>query len=243
MKILAVVLACLGVMGVVVIGGIWYAAHRIKEAVVEKAQENGVDLHSIVPPAKTTANLHKTHRACELLSKEEASNLLGEPVERSEYQDSACMYYGPSGLAAKLAQQQMSKAVKKAEAPGSHAVVDITNAADQLANTIGAASGQIGSGGEMPLLILTVAEDGRSVMTALNTSSAIFNGIKSAADPDGKEPSIGGQIKGLGDQAVRMPKLGLQVLQGDTVIGLIPGPVPDSDAKTINLARLVLKRL
>jgi hypothetical protein len=247
LKVVVIVLVCLGVAGAAAIGGVWYLAHRVKEAVVEKAQENGIDLNSITTPTKTSTNLHRTHESCELLSKEEAANLLGEPIDRTEYKDSACMYYGPAGLSAKLAGDKASDVYKRAQSPGSKvSAAEVATAFDQLVNNAGAAAGQTGSGGELPLLMLSVEEDGKGAMMALNASAALVGGIAHAADP---EPSasaraeIGGQITGLGDQAVRLPKLGLHVLQGDTVIGVLAGPVPGADAKTIDIARLVLKRL
>ena len=245
LKILMVVLVCLGVAGAAVIGGVWYVAHRVKEAVVEKAKENGVDLHSIIPPATATTNRYKTHKACGLLSKEEAARILGEPIERTEYHEESCDYYGPAGLYTKLAQNQAADAIKRAGAPGSNTGgMEVANGLGALIDSAGAAAGQTGSGGEMPLLMLVVSdENARSVMAAQNATNALFSGIFKAAEPDAKGAQYGAQIKGLGDQAVRVPKLGLNVLQGDTIIRIIAGPVPDADAKSIDLARLVLKRL
>lgn len=244
LKILLIMLVCLGMAGAAVIGGIWYAAHRVKEAVVQRAKENGVDLGSIVPPARTSSNQHRVHKACELLSKEEAARMLGEPIEHTEYQDSECLYYGPPGLSRKLAQERFSDEFKRGQTLGSEVrPTELATAAEQLASNFGAAAGQAGSGGEMPLLMLSVEEDGKGAMTALNMTEALASGIAHAADPEGKAPRVVGQIKGLGDQAVQLPKLGLHVMQGDTVIGLLAGPIPDADAKTIEIARLVLKRL
>jgi hypothetical protein len=244
-KILVIVLVCLGVAGATGIGGLWYLAHRVKEAVVEKAQESGVDLHSIVPPAAATTNRHKVHKACDLLSKEEAARILGEPIERAEYQQESCNYYGPPGLSAKLAQDQAADIFKRTQAPGAKpGGMEVANGVGALIDSLGAAAGQTGSGGEMPLLMLVVSdENARSVMAAQNASNALFSGIFKAAEPDAKGAQFGAQIQGLGDQAVRVPKLGLNVLQGDTMIRIIAGPVPDADAKSIDLARLVLKRL
>jgi len=50
-------------------------------------------------------------------------------------------------------------------------------------------------------------------------------------------------IPGLGDRAVRLPKMGLNVLPGETLVRVIVGPVPDAKAKTIEIAREVLKKL
>ena len=246
LKILMVVMVCLGVAGLAVIGGVYYAYHRVKEAVVEKAKENGVDLNTIVPPKTSTVTRHKTHKACDLLSKEEAAQLLGEPVDRAVYQDKACMFMGPEGLSAKLAETQAHNTFQSAQAPNAKPnVTDITNAVDQLGSSIAASSGMQGVGvnGEMPLLMLSVDDDGKGAMAGLNATSALFSGIYHAAAPDQKDARFGSQIKGLGDQAVRLPKLGLNVLQGNTVIGLIPGPIPDPDTKTVAIARLILGRL
>lgn len=244
-KVLVAVLVCLGVAGAAVIGGVWYVAHRVKAAVVQKAKENGVDLQSIVPPATASTNHYKTHKACDLLSKEEAARVLGQPIERTEYQEDGCDYYGPAGVYAKLAQSQAAAAIKRAEAPGANSGgMEMANGLGALIDSAGAAAGQTGSRGEMPLLILVVSDgDGRSIMAAQNAANALFSGIFKAAEPDAKGGQVGDQIKGLGDQAVRVPKLGLNVLQGDTLIRIIAGPVPDADAKSIDLARLVLKRL
>jgi hypothetical protein len=245
LKILMILLVCLAVAGAAAIGGVWYVAHHVKQAVVEKAQENGVDLHSIIPPATNTTNRHKVHKACDLLSKEEAARVLGEPVERTEYQDESCNYYGPPGLSLKLAQDQAAETFKRAQAPGSKiGGMEVANGVGALVDSLGAAAGQTGSGGEMPLLMLIVSdENARSTMAAQNATNALFSGFFKAAEPDAKGEQFGAPIKGLGDQAVRVPKLGLNVLQGDSIIRIIAGPVPDADAKSIDLARLVLRRL
>jgi hypothetical protein len=92
-----------------------------------------------------------------------------------------------------------------------------------LIDSLGAAAGRTGSG-EMPLLMLVVSdENARSVMAPQNANNALFSGIFKAAEPDAKGAQFGGQI--------------------DTLIRIIAGPVPDADAKSIDLARLVLKRL
>jgi hypothetical protein len=78
-------------------------------------------------------------------------------------------------------------------------------------------------------------------MTALTATKAIFGGIGKAAS-DGKE-GFGADIPGLGDRAVRLANLGLNVLQGNTLIRLVPGPVPDANTKSIAIARTILPKL
>jgi hypothetical protein len=89
--------------------------------------------------------------------------------------------------------------------------------------------------------MLMVAADGKAQMTAVTATKAIFGSIGRSADSPGI--GFGADIPGLGDKAVRVPKLGLNVLQGETLIRVIPGPLPDADAKTIAVARAVLPKL
>jgi hypothetical protein len=244
LKVILVILGCLGLVGILAIGGLYYVAHRVKQAVFQKAAENGVDLDSITSSVpRSNAPRPKIKKLCDYLSKEEASRLIGEPVERAEVQESMCLYYGPAGLSAKLAEEQASREFKRAQTPNSKADgMEVANAVDQLANSMGAQAGQTGSGGELPLLMLGVDADGKAQMTAVSASKAIFGGIVHASDPKAGM-LFGADIPNLGDKAIRLPKLGLNVLQGEILIRIIPGPLPDADAKTIDVARAVLPRL
>ena len=242
LKVLLVLVGVLALAGVAAVGGLWYLGHRVKEAVVEKAKAYGVDLPTDSPSRSSAAPV-RLRKACDLLSNQEAASLLAQPIERSEQTSDGCSYYGPAGLSAKLAQEQASSTFKNAQAPGSNVGgMDVANAVDQLAGSMGAAQGTTGSGGEAPLLMLMVGLDGKSQMAALSASNALFSGIFNAAEGK-KGGSVGAEITGLGDRALRMPKLGLNVLKGEVFLRIIPGPVPDADTKTVNVARAVLAKL
>jgi hypothetical protein len=235
LKLLAMVLVCLGVAGAAVIGGFWYVAHRVKMAVVQKANENGVNLHSIIPPSTETTNRNKAHRACDLLSKEEAARILGQPIEHTEYKDEGCMYYAPAGVYERLAQDQAAETFNAPRLPAPNRVGAMIEGLD--------AGGQTRSGGEMPLLMLIVSdENAKSTMVAQNATNALFSGILKDVKPDARGEQFGAD-QGIGRSGGPCSKLGLNVLQRDTFIHIIAGPVPDADAKSIDLARLVLKRL
>jgi hypothetical protein len=75
--------------------------------------------------------------------------------------------------------------------------------------------------------------DGPAQMTAILAGKALLSGLKGAAE----------EIPGLGDRAVRLGNLGLNVLKGDTLIRILPGPVPDANGKCILLARTMLPRM
>jgi hypothetical protein len=231
--------------GVAVVGGMIYLAHRVKQAVVKTAAEQGIDLGSLSSSSpRTGIGNARIPKPCEALSKEDVSRLIGEPIVRAEVQDVTCMYYGPAGLSAKLAQEQASGTFKRAQSPGAKAnATEVANSVDQLVNSMAAQSGQTTTGGELPLLMLGISGDGRAQMTALSATKAIFGGIGQAADAKDAGFGFGADIPGLGDKAIRVPKLGLNVLKGEVIIRVIPGPFPNADDKTVAVARAVLPKI
>jgi hypothetical protein len=241
-KIVLIVMVCFAALGVAAIAAGYYAVHKVKDAVVAKAQSYGVDLNSIPSPVpSSTSSRSKVFKPCEILPKGDAANLLGEPIERTEIMEEACLYYGPPGLAAKLATQGTSEMMDKAKAG---AQLNGGDVADTVTKMLGAVSAQSGlnrtaSGGEAPLLTFAVDADGRPQMTALAMNKAIFGGIAA----DSKGGGLGADIPNLGDRAIRLGPLGLNVLKGDTVIRIVVGPVPDANNKAETIARAVLPRI
>ncbi len=253
LKIVLTVFVVVGMLGVAAIGGLWYVGHRVKQAVMQKAAENGVDLSTVTPSAShSNGAAPKIKPMCSYLSKEEASRLIGEPIEIAEVKDSMCLYLGPPGLAASLAQQQAGAELAKTQAPGAKPrPMDVISAVDQMANTMGVQGAVAGSNGEYPLLMLGVDPDGRVQMNALAAANGFFGVILHGAEsdqPKSGQPNcttdcFGVNIPGLGDRAMRLPKLGLNVLKGELLVRVIPGPIPDADQKTTAIARTVLGRL
>jgi hypothetical protein len=241
LKLLLVVVACLGFLGLLAIGGIYYAVHKVKQTVTEKAQKYGIDLPAMAPSSASSRHVHLL-KPCAYLSAQEVSNLLGQPVERTPTEEGGCVYFGPPGLAQKLGRAGVSSAIQHAQTPGANAgPADLNATLNQLAGSMGAATGQAGIGGEAPLLTLVVGSDGKTQMAALKANQALFGGIMKGAS-EGKE-TYGTKIEGLGDSAVRLPMLGLNVLRGDVIVRVVPGPVPNADAKCIAIARAVLRQL
>jgi hypothetical protein len=241
LKIVLALLAFFAIAGTAVVGGLFYMAHRVKEAVVDKAKAYGVEL-----PTTTTERSSATPRhipkGCGVLSASEVSSLIGQPIERAEPQSNGCAYFGPAGLSAKLADQLGSNTFDKMRTPGSNVKEpDIANALMQLGDSAQGGAGIENGHGETPLMWLILDEDGKGQMTALAMSKALFNGIGKAAGD--KEGVMGADIPGLGDRAVRLQRLGLNVLKGDLLVRIMAGPVSDPDAKTVAVARAVLDKL
>jgi len=240
--VVIVLVAVLGVAGIAAVAGLYYVGHRVKQAVIQKAAENGVDLNSITRPTSSTPTRNtKVRPACDYLPKDEASKLLGEPVDRAVVMDAMCVYYGPPGLSANLARERVSTSMKRLEKGGGVRVTELESL-EQVARDLGLASGSTeGAQSEMPLLMLGVIPDGRAQMTAVTASTALFGGIYKAASEGGA--TFSAEVPNLGEKAVRVPKLGLNVLEGDTLIRVIPGPVPSGEEKAIEIARMLLGKI
>jgi hypothetical protein len=243
MKIFVIVIAFFVVGGMAAIGVGYYAVHKVKQAVVAKAESYGVDVNSIPSPvASSRSSRHKVYKPCELFPKSEASRFLGEPIERTAIMDAACLYYGPPGLAEKLGAQGVSEMMGRAKAGAQMNGGDVADTMTKMMGAAAARSGENGNpGGEAPLLTLLIDPDGRPQMTAVAMSKGIFGGI--AAGAGAKNAGLGADIPNLGDRAIRLGPLGLNVLKGDTVIRIIVGPVPGGNEKSIAIARVLLPRV
>jgi len=231
-KILLIVLMLFVFMGILGAGAMYYAVHRVKEAVVEKAGSYGVDLRSI-ESSNHGPSRNRMYKACQLLPKDQASVLIGEPIDHTEDQGESCLYYGPAGLSAKLAKEVASNTFNRAQQPGTTANGgDVATAATDLARSMGMGSNE-GTPTDAPLITLVVSQGGKAQMTALTATKAIFGGV----------PGVGAEISNLGDRAIRLGNLGLNVLQGDTIIRIVPGPVPGANEKSIAIARAILPKV
>ena len=240
LKILLVLVAFLAVAGIAAIGGLWYLGHRVKQAVVEQAKAYGVEMPK-ASPAHSSASPARLPKPCDFLSNEEVAKLIGEPIERSQAQpQEGCWYFGPAGLSTKLANEQVAGAVKSFQTPSNDGA-DAVSALQRMGDTVGAGEQANNNGAEVPLLMLIVDPDGQAQMTAISASNALFGGLFKAAGAKGVNMTA--EIPGLGDRALRLPKLGLNVLKGEVLIRIVPGPVPDAETKSINVARAVLAKL
>jgi hypothetical protein len=227
MKILLVILCVLAVGGVAVVGGLFYVAHRVKQAVAAKASEYGVELPSR-GTGSSAASIELFRHPCDLLTKEEAASLLGEPIDRTEVRSGSCLYYGPVGLSARLGKESMSTMVNKPNAS-----TDGAEVADTVDRFLKSAAAQADANGDYPLVTVMVLEDGRAQMAAISAGKALFSGLKGAGE----------EIPGLGDRSIRLANMGLNVLKGDILIRILPGPVPGANRKCVALARVMLPRM
>ncbi len=231
LKLVGIGLICLvGLISLASVG-VWYAAHKVKQVAMAKVHEYGLNRDS--ESGAVPRHIH----VCGLLSKAEASRLLGETVERTEEGESECSYYARAGRSGALSQDQMADLVKRSKTP--EASISGAEVADAVTNLAGSLTGgqgdSTGAGRETPLLIVLVMNDGKAQMMALRGSKAFVDafGIKGASE----------EIPDLGDRSFRVANLGLNVLQGDIMIRIIPGAVPGAHKKCVAIAREILPRL
>jgi hypothetical protein len=229
-KILVIILCVLAVGGIAVVGGLFYVAHRVKQVMVAKASEYGVDIPSR-GTGSSAASIELARHPCDLLTKEEAASLLGEPIDHTEVRGESCLYYGPPGLSAQLGKESISTMVNKPNT--SKDAAEVADTVDRFMKTAAAQAAQPDGNGDYPLVTVIVGADGRTQMAALTASKAIFSGFK----------GMGEEIPGLGDRSIRLGNLGLNVLKGDTLIRILPGPVPGANQKCVALARTMLPRM
>jgi len=111
--------------------------------------------------------------------------------------------------------------------------VEVADSVDQLMKSAAAQAAQVDGNGDYPLVTVMVLEDGRTQMAAISAGKALFSGLKGAAE----------EIPDLGDRSIRFANLGLNVLKGDTLIRILPGPVPNANRKCVALARTMLPRM
>jgi hypothetical protein len=233
LKILLIALLVCAFLGILAIGAMYYAVHKVKQAVVEKAGSYGVDLRSLDSSSNRHPGRERPYRACQLLPKDQAAKFIDEPIDHTEDQGETCLYYGPAGLSARLAKEVASSTFKKAQEPGSMVNGgDVATAATDLARSMGMGETS-GVSADAPLLTLLVSHEGKSQMTAITATKAIF----------GQVPGVGAEISNLGDRAVRLGNLGLNVLQGETIIRILPGPLPGANEKCVAIARAILPRV
>ncbi len=233
LKIVLIIVGVIAMLGVLGIVGAVYAVHRVKQAVINTAEANGVNVDRISSDLRAAAaasgrSSAARHRPCGYLSKEDASRLIGEPIERAVEDGEACQYYGPPGLAAKLGKTGVNAGMQGLQ-NGKQDNAQKAQALNNLINGMGAQSA-----GEHPLLIIAGDPDGKAQMAALDAAGGLFGQIP------GAKPE---EIPGLGDRAVRFANLGLNVLKGGTVMRIVAGPIPDPDAKTLAVAKAVVGKL
>ena len=245
LKILFVVLGILGLTGVLAIGGVWFAVHRVKEA----AANNGIDLNSF---SETRRGPARRFAACELLTKEDLSQILNLNVERAEGDGrsthSTCHYF--SSGAQQRALDEAAAAKKKLEEetkagnPKADQSVVINDFGNMVRGITGAAGPFVGETNGLLLTIGVDSENAKAAMAGFKLGMGLTGAIvMKGADPDGKA-MMREEIKGVGDEAISGPLLSLFMFRkGDVSVQVDARLLPGGRDAQIAIAKRIISKL
>jgi hypothetical protein len=244
-KILFVVLGILGLLGVLAIGGVWFAWHKVKQA----AANNGIDLNSF---SETRRGPARQFDACELLTKEDLSQILNLNVERAEGDGlsthSTCRYF--SSGAQQRALEEAATAKKKLEEetkagnPKAEQSVVINDVGDMVRGIAGAAGPAVGETNGLMLTIGVDSENAKAAMAGFKLGMGLTGAIvMKGADPEGKA-MMREEVKGVGDEAISGPLLSLFMFRkGDVSVQLDARLLPGGRDAQIAIAKRIISKL
>jgi hypothetical protein len=242
LKILFIVLAILGVMGLLGAAGVYYAWHKAKQVVTERAAAQGIDLHAF-----TEVHQGRNYNACDLLTKEDLSQILSLTVERADgtgkSTHSTCRYY--SSGAQQRAQEEAAAAQKKIEEESKAGAVPDAQKVQDIGNMIRGITGAAGAASDAPMLTIEVSSgDGKAVMTAFKLAMGISGMAVNKDAVPGSPNLMQEQVKGVGDEAMFGPLLSLSMFrQGDVAVQIDGRLLPGGREAQIAIAKRIFSKL
>jgi hypothetical protein len=221
LKIVIVLFGIVCLLGAMTVAGLVYAGYKVKNKVEQAAKEYGID--SADRPSARRVDV------CSLLTKDEASRIIGTQIERVEREgDKACTYYGQAPTQAEREQQfeQAQRQLDKDRGNGAN-----SKGIEQVTKTL--LSGM--AGGVGPSFSITVDwENGRTMLGAMKF-------VLNTADPGTKHAE---PLTGIGDEAVLGPVSSMLVfVKGSTGVQIDLRMLPNGREKGTEIARIVARRL
>ena len=244
-KILFVVLGILCLMGVLAIGGVWFAVHKVKQAATNRGIDLGIFSETRHGPARRLD-------ACELLTKEDLSQILNLTIDRAEGDGpsthSSCRYY--SSAAPQRASDEAAAAMKKLqeETKNGSSKADQSAVINDFGNMVRGIAGAAGpTVGETNGLLLTVgieSENAKAAMAGFKLGMGLTGAlVMKGADPEGKA-MMREEIKGVGDEALSGPLLSLFMFRkGDVSVQLDARLLPGGRDAQMAIAKRILSKL
>ena len=245
LKILLVVLGVLGLLGVLTIGGIWFAAHKVKQA----AANNGIDLNSF---SEARGGPARQFDACELLTKEDLSQILNLSVERAEGDGksthSTCRYFSSGAQQRSLDEAAAAKEKLEEETKAGNSKPDPSSVINDFGNLVrGAAGAAAPAVGQTDGLVLTVgidSENAKAAMAGFKLGMGLTGAVvMKGADPQGKA-MMREDVQGVGDEAIAGPLLSLFMFRkGDVSVQLDARLLPGGRDAQIAIAKRIISKL
>ena len=227
--VVKILLICAGVLllfGALGIAGLFYAGYRVKHKIEEVSKKYGIDTDKLSGSAPVARHVNP----CSLLPQEEAAQILGVPIERTERNESpgasVCHYYGKP-VSAEESSQQLSKAMEAVQQPKGQAAAGLDGVENLTKTILGGVTG-----GAAYFSVTVNWEDGRTDLAAMKLLTA-------AGGPEMKT-----SLPGIGDEALLGPMNSLLVfVKGATGVQIDLRMVPNGREKGIAMAKAIASRL
>jgi hypothetical protein len=222
-KIVLFLVLGLFVLGALGMAGLFYFGYKVKDRVQRAAQEYGVDSSTPAGPSARRVDV------CSLLTKEEASEIMGTPVERVEPSGSdECRYVGKA-----MSDEEREKAIaderkKLEEAKGGQPDM---KALENLTKNM---AGAMANGAGPSFSIKVDWEGGHAAVKALKLAMGVMTGNNKMTE----------SLRGIGDEAVVGPMNSvLMFAKGDTGVEIDLRMLPNGRERGIEIAKRVASRL
>ena len=235
LKILIVVLVVLGGMGMLAVGGVWYAFHKVKQVAASK----GVDFDDFTSSRTTTG---RRVDACALLTKEDLSQIVGLAIDRAQGNGKAthstCQYFSTAAVdKAPETTDEVFRKMRESQHPGNTSA-DQKEMMDQLGKVM-RGIGAAGSNGQI-VSVEIETQTARANMAAFKIAmGAMTMGVQKDQIPGLRE-----DIKGLGDEAIVGPMASIfMVRKGDIAIFIDGRGLTGGRDAEVNIAKHILGNL
>jgi hypothetical protein len=220
MKVLFIVLGVVFIIALIGVAAVAYLGFYVKNRVERAAKDYGIEASSRSGPSARRVD------PCSLISKEEAGEILGVAIERTETDGEKTCQYFAKALTQEEREQAMAKLQSQDSAPRDQK--DVENMAKAMVSAM--------AGGAGPSFGIEVEwDDGRTMLNAFKFV------IGTAGGGDAK---VSEKVSGIGDEAVLGPMASmLMFVKGSTGVQIDLRMVPDAREKGVAIAKIVAGRL
>jgi hypothetical protein len=224
-KILVAIIAVIFVFGVLVVGGIVYAAHRVSQKVHEVTDG--------LMTADTTAAKPSLGDVCRFLSKEDVNKAIGVEIVRTKSEDASCSYIAKGDQADMTARHATAMmASKGADKQTQQAIQQFAGGMFKAFQEQDKKNRPADDSGEVMVFQFSIDQNAAEAQMKLNSK------VMGALGPTGAEG-----LAGIGDQAMVSADTMLMFRKGDKLVRIMYMTCPCGTEAVKPLARMLADRL
>lgn len=256
-KIAVGTLAVVLLGGVLAVGGVMYAVHKVSEKAHAAARQVLGDktpaaggFASPIEGRSDDVSLMKD--PCRFLTTDDVSHAVGIAIIRVEAQDEGCAYIAHGDPAEMTSKHTASMLANQAKSDGQN----IDARQQQMVQQITAAffkqqessdKNLAAEAAKGEVIVLAISFDSKTAKMAMKLSKAAFDHVKQGVPLDSAQDSAArtgtGDLTGLGDEAYEMGGTMLMVRKGDTMARFLFNECPCSADAIKPLAEKVVSQL